>query len=182
MSFKNVFSISLIVLFGFNALGQNYESKWTIGLNVGAAMYTNIDGEAVGSTFTDQPIRLNISRYVFKNFTLDAAFATSVLDTQKYSTLDGAVRYDFGTSNDNSVPYVLLGTSIVTGIKTTGTYNLGVGNTFWFFPNYGLNFQLMYKYSPDNYESQRSHFYPTVGVVYSFKSRNMTTRLWNNRY
>lgn len=163
---------------------QNEDDKWVIGLNIGSVLYSNADADKVGGAYIDQIPRINISRYLFKNLTLDAAFGTTFLDPQKYTTLDGILRYDFGTSYENVVPYVLLGGSFITATQLTPTLNFGAGNTFWILPNYGLNIQVMYKFSESrfNVNNQYSHLYTTIGLVYSFKSRNMSRRLWDMKH
>lgn len=181
MKHKNIYIFTLFLFFGLQLSSQNFDNKWTVAIGGGAAMYSNAAGEVVGGALTDQSIRINVSRYLFENFTLDAAYSLSLFDSQKYTSLDATVRYDFETSNYNTVPYILVGTSIVNQIKSTPTLNFGFGNTFWLFENYGLNFQLMYKYSASKYETQRSHLFPSLGFVYSFGSRNLNPRVWNFR-
>jgi hypothetical protein len=181
MKHKKIYLLIFFLCLGIQLNGQNFDNKWTVAFGGGAAMYTNAAGEIVGGALTDQSFRVNFSRYFFNNFTLDAAFSLSLFDSQKYTSIDATVRYDFGTSNYNTVPYILVGTSIVDQIKSTPTLNFGFGNTFWLFQNYGLNFQLMYKYSANKYETQRSHLFPSVGFVYSFGPRNLNPRVWNSR-
>jgi hypothetical protein len=179
MKVKNIILSTLFVAFSCALSAQNNSSKWTFGISAAAAMYGNSDGKIAGSgAYVDQPIRFNVSRYVYKGMTLDAAFATSLFDAKSYTTFDGALRYDFRTSYDTAVPYVLIGGSFISAVKLTPTLNFGVGNTFWFSPSYGLNVQLLYKFSESKFESQRSHLYPSFGLVYSFGERSMNPRLW----
>jgi hypothetical protein len=175
---------TLIFLFflSFSLVSQNSENKWTVGFSLASAKYTDFQGKILGSSFINQSPRINISRYLFKNLTLDAGFSTSIFDEQKYTTLDGILRYDFGTSYDNVVPYLLIGGSIVSGVKMTPVLNFGAGNTFWIKPNYGINLQVIYKYSEDKFESQYSHIYTSIGIIYSLNSRNMNPRLWDRKH
>ena len=113
---------------------------------------------------------------------MDASFFASVLDTQEYTSLDETMHYDFSASYDNVVPYVLLGGSFITADQLTPKLNFGVGNTFWFSTSYGVNFQLMYKFSETRFTTQFSHFYCSIGLVYSFKPRNMNMRLWDRKH
>lgn len=69
----------------------------------------------------------------------------------KYTTFDAVLRYDFGTFMDNVVPYVVIGGSFISAVETTPTLNLGAGNTFWIKENYGVNVQVLYKYSEDRF-------------------------------
>lgn len=180
---KNYFILAFLLV-TLSLSSQNSDNKWIIGVNIGSVLYSNTDADKVGGAYIDQIPRINISRYLFKNLTLDGAFGTTLIDSNKYTTLDGTLRYDFGTSYENVVPYVLLGGSFITATQLTPTLNFGAGNTFWIFPNYGLNLQVMYKYSETrfNVNNQYSHLYTTIGLVYSFKSRNMNRRLWDMKH
>lgn len=100
---------------------QNSDNKWTFGLSAASALYFQQDGKKVGGTFINQTPRVSVSRYLFNNLTMDASFSTSGLDTQEYTSLDGTMRYDFGASYDNLVPYVLLGGSFITADQLTPT-------------------------------------------------------------
>lgn len=173
------FILLAIIAFSFQSNAQNEDQKWVVGASIAGAKYSFEAGKIVGGQLAYQSPRFNISRYIFKGFTLDAAFATAIGDNQKYTTFDGALRYDFGTSENNVVPYVLVGGSILSAIETSSTLNFGAGTTFWFSSKYGLNMQLLYKLSPTNYESQRSHIYPSIGLVYSFGNRSLNPRIWN---
>ena len=168
--------IIFLLAFTIHIKSQNIQQKWTAGISLAGAKYTYI-----GPPLVEVSPRLNISRYIFKGLTLDMGFAKDVIgDTQTYTTFDGAFRFDFGQSNYNTVPYILIGASALKGKVITGTMNLGVGNTFWFSSKYGLNFQLIYKYSRDIIQSQRSHLYPSLGLVYSFSARNLNPRIWHD--
>ncbi|WP_439127851.1 hypothetical protein [Polaribacter sp.] len=174
------FILIAIVAFSFQSKAQNENQKWSFGVSIAGAKYSLEAGKVVGGQLAYQSPRLNISRYIFKGFTLDAAFATAIGDNQKYTTFDGAIRYDFGTSENNVVPYLVVGGSIISALRPTSTTNFGGGTTFWFSPKFGLNMQLLYKLSPTNYESQRSHLYASFGLVYSLGNRSLNPRLWDN--
>jgi hypothetical protein len=161
---------------------QNSENKWVFGVSLGSAVYSDEEDRKKGGVFVSQVPRINISRYMFKNITFDAALGFAAIDTEDYTTFDGIIRYDFGTSYNNVVPYVLLGGSFISASQLTPTLNFGAGNTFWIFPNYGLNFQIMYKFSEAQFSSQFSHLYTSIGLVYSFKSRNLNPRLWDMKH
>ncbi|WP_299672366.1 hypothetical protein [uncultured Polaribacter sp.] len=148
--------------------------------HLASAKYSFEDAKTVEGEWVFQSPRFNISRNLFKNLTLDAGFAAALGDAQKYTTFDGAIRYDFGTSKNNVVPYVLLGGSFISAIRFTPTLNFGAGTTFWFTPKYGLNMQFMYKFSETRFESQKSHIYTSVGLVYSFGNRSLSPRLWEH--
>ena len=172
--------IIFLLAFTIHVKSQNKQQKWTAGISLAGAKYTLEAGKIVGGQVAFQVPRINISRYIFKGLSLDFGFATALGDTQTYTTFDGSFRFDFGQSNYNVVPYILIGASSLKGKVITGTMNLGVGNTFWLSSKYGLNFQLIYKYSKDIIQSQRSHLYPSLGLVYSFSARNLNPRIWQD--
>ena len=173
---KRIFLIiSFFYAFIFHFKAQNKQQKWVAGISLAGAKYT----------YNSRPLvyvspRLNISRYIFKGLILDAAFATRIGGGESYTSFDGALRYDFGRSNYNVVPYILVGASYLKGKVITGNSNFGIGNTFWFSQKLGMNLQVMYKYLKDDIDTQKSHIYPSVGIVYSFSHRNLNPRLWGN--
>jgi hypothetical protein len=114
------------------------------------------------------------------NITFVGSFSSTIGGNKKYTTFDGLVRYDFGTSQNIFVPYVLIGGSLINASSVTPTINFGAGNTYWFSDKYGFNFQIMYKYSEDEFTSQKSHFMISVGFVYSFGLRSMQPRVWEH--
>jgi len=168
--------IIFLLAFTIQIKSQNKQQKWAAGISLAGAKYTYN-----GPPVVEVSPRLNISIYIFKGLSLDLGFAKDVIgDVQAYTTFDGAFRFDFGRSNHNIVPYILIGASSLKGKDITSTMNLGVWNTFWVLPKYGLNFQLIYKYSKDIIQSQRSHLYPSLGLVYSFSARNLNPRVWQD--
>ena len=180
---KKLLFITLLLFLTSSLISQNRENKWTIGLSLASAKYfTKTQARKVGGEFVYQSPRINISKYLFKGLTLDAGFSTAIGDSQKYTNFDGAIRYDFGKSDENVVPYIMLGGSFISALSFTPTLNLGAGSTFWVSQKIGLNLQFMYKYSQDRFTSQFSHIYTSVGVVYSFGSRSLVPRLWNSRH
>lgn len=182
MSNKNFICTVLFLLCAISLVAQNKESKWTAGISLASAKYTVTQSKVVGGEFVFQTPRFNISRYFAKGFKLDAGFATALGDSQKYTTFDGTLRYDFNRSDENTVPYIMLGGSFISAKAFTPTLNFGVGNTFWFSQKYGINIQAMYRLSQDKFSSQTSHLYTSVGVVYSFISRSLVPRLWQQKH
>ena len=172
--------ILLLIAFAVQVSAQNEEQKWTAGISIAGAKYSLDDCLVVGGQLAYQSPRLNIARYVFKGLILDVGFATSVGDKQKYTTFDGLLRYDFGASKKSMVPYVLVGGSFINAIRYTPTVNLGTGTTFWFNSKIGLNLQVIYKFSETKFQSQRSHIYASLGLVYRFGNRFLNQRLWED--
>ena len=189
MMFRAPILFIIALLFSFHLVAQSESNKWVVGAGISVAKFGNTDIGYIGDQFNFQIPRLNVSRHLFKGLTLDAGISFNTLDKipgileneVSYFSIDGATRYDFGMSNDNLVPYVVLGAGIVktTGIMTP-TYNFGGGGTYWLNSRYGINTQLIYKYSSENFTSMRSHLHFSVAVVYSLKQRSVIDRLWTN--
>ena len=181
MNFSCKFLVISFLVLSTSLYSQNEQAKWSVGISLASAKYyTDYQAKIVGGMWAYQTPRLNISKYIFGGLTLDAGVSTTIGDDQKYTTLDGALRYDFGASYKNVVPYLLIGGSFISAKSFTPTANVGVGNTFWFSQNYGLNMQFLYKYSEDKFTSQFSHIYTSVGLVYSFGNRSMNPRIWES--
>lgn len=187
---KSSIQILFILFIGYQSIGQSNESKWVLGASVSVAKFSFSDRSLIGDQYNFQVPRINISRYFFKELTLDASFSFNTIDevaglyknATPYKALDIMVRYDFGTSFENFVPYVAFGGGLVQMTRrTTSTYNFGTGFTYWLNSNYGVNSQLLYKYSQQSYTSMRSHAFFSVGVVYSFKWRNHNPRVWERK-
>lgn len=187
--FKSLNFFLVFFFVGAQLVGQNKESKWVVGASIGVVKFASEDSRFIGEQFIFQMPKLNVSRYFYNGLTLDAAISFNTIDevgslyknNVSYLSLDGALKYDFGTSNNNLVPYVLLGSSLLkTTYKMTPTLNIGGGGTFWLNSRYGFNMQLLYKSSAESFESMRSHTYFSFGLVYSLKPRTLVPRLWNH--
>jgi hypothetical protein len=159
---------------------QNANNKWTFAINLASVPYLITGGGTIGSSLLNQSPRFSLARYMFYNTTFVGSFSTAIGVKKKYTTFDGIIRYDFGTSKDTFVPYVFIGGSLINAFILTPTTNFGVGNTYWFSDAFGLNLQIMYKDSQEKYASQKSHFMTSVGFVYSFGLRSMQPRVWEH--
>ncbi len=189
---KKFFFLIISLLFSFFVNSQNLDSKWVIGAS---SSLTIFEDYTLGERFNSQIPKINISRYVFSSFSLDVGLTSSVINKVdgifsnafNYFSLDGSVRYDFNLSNENLVPYIGLGASIVGGpetlpsSKTTATLNFLFGGTYWISNHWGLNAQYIYKFSPEEYESMISHTQLTAGLVYSLNPRPLVRRIWDRR-
>ena len=170
----NILITVFLIIFSFQLKAQSEKQKWTAGISLASAHYLiDFQADVLGGGYIFQTPRFNISRYMFSDITFDAGISASIFDDQTYTSFDGIARYDFGTSKNNVVPYILLGGSFITAKVLTPTVNIGAGNTFWFSQNYGFNLQAMFKYSEARFESQFSHFYTSIGLVYSFRGRSL---------
>ena len=180
MKFK--YTIVVFLFLSIPLLSQNSENKWVFGLDIASANYSNSKGNILGGSFIKQSPRISLARYMFSNITFVGSFSTSFGAPQKYVTYDGLARYDFGTSQNNVVPYVLFGGSFIKARALTPTVNFGAGNTLWLSNHFGFNFQFLYKFSEDKFTSQKSHIMLSFGLVYSLEARILNPRFWNQHH
>ena len=174
--------LSFLFLFlTISMFGQNSSSKWTFGVDLASVKYSETDGknQYIGAMFISQSPRFSLAKHMFPGVTFVGSVSTSIGDDADYTTFDGVARYDFKTSQNSTVPYVLIGGSFVKALRLTPTMNIGAGSTFWFSDKYGVNIQAMYKVSQEKFSSQRSHLMTSIGLVYSFKGRNTNPRIWD---
>ena len=195
ITMKRTLIIISLFWFGFQSFSQNKDSKWTLGFSGSLINFGNTGPNSVGDRFVAQVPKISFSRYLGSGFTFD--FGGTISTVKKieglfgnrfdYYSLDGAFRYDFGSSSENLVPYVGIGMGWIAGPNTiansndTPTVNYIFGGTYWFAPRFGLNAEFTYKFSKEDYESMRSHTQISAGFVYSFKPRSLVQRLWHKR-
>lgn len=179
MKIKRVLLSFIVVLFFKVANAQSEHNRWVMGASIGGVFYPkNMERQNIDSNKFQMPI-FTLAGYVNKLITIESSIGFSAFTTQEYLTFDGALRYTFLKETEQIAPYLLLGGSFIAAKAITPTLNFGAGSTFWVSSNYGINLQITYKYSKNSFESQGSHFYPSVGVVYSFKPRGKYAR-WCN--
>lgn len=183
---SKIFFVLLFV--GGQAIAQSKENKWVVGASIGMAKFASEDAAFIGDQFNFQIPKINATRYFFNGLSLDASVAVAVFksfpgvfnNSISYLSIDTSIKYDFGTSNENLVPYFLFGGSFINSSNTmTPTLNVGGGGTFWLNTTYGVNIQLLYKAISDTNLTLRSHTYFSIGAVYSFKPRTIVPRLWD---
>lgn len=193
---KRIVALAMLICMYSTSYAQNQEHKWAVGLS-GSFVSFGDSGKTspLQEQFNFQVPRINVTRYMFGGLSLDAGVTLSVLDeidgfyqnAFNYFSLDGNIRYDFNLSDENLVPYIAIGGSIVgapdniEGAKATPTLNFSFGGTFWISHHWGLNVQGTYKYSSDSFESMRSHSQLSAGIVYSISPRVLVYRLWDGR-
>ena len=170
----------LFLLLTMSLYSQSADNKWTFGLDLAFVKYSDADALTLGGAYVKQIPRFSLAKYMFSGVTFVGSVSTSIGDNKKYTTFDGVARYDFGTSRNNVVPYIFVGGSLVKAASLTPTLDFGAGNTFWFSNKYGLNIQMMYKFSQGRFSNQKSHIMPSIGIVYSFIGRSLNPRLWNS--
>ena len=193
---KKIVFLVLLLSISLTSKGQNSDSKWVLGVS-GSFVSFGEDGlnSNIKEQFNVQLPKINVSRYLFSGLSLEAGLtygAISEVDgffgnAFDYFSLDGAVRYDFNLSDENLVPYIAIGGSIIgapstiSGSVATNSYNFSFGGTFWISHQWGLNAQATYKSVPEEYQSMISHSQLSVGVVYSISPRVLVYRLWDGR-
>ena len=180
-----IFLLSLSV-----AAAQSKKCKWVVGVS---GSYVGFENNSLGEHYNSQFPKINLTRYLFSGLSFGASITISGLgDVESlfsnhfsYNSFDGYLRYDFNLSDNNFVPYLVLGRSLIGAPETiensekTLTSNLAFGSTFWVTNHWGLNGQIMYKISPEKYNSMVNHQQLTVGLVYSFRARVLVRRVWD---
>ncbi|WP_343328758.1 hypothetical protein [Polaribacter staleyi] len=188
MNRKFKFLVLTFFIFTLHNFSQNEEHKWAVSLGSGAVIYSVENAPAVGGRYIPQFPRVSVAKYMFKNVTFVGSISGTFRDSQKYTTLDGEARYDFGTSKNTINPYVVIGGSFVKSKHFLPTLNFGIGGTLWISNHFGLHGQLLHKYNDKKFNSQRSHTFLSAGLVYRFSlfgGRNGTNggfnrkRLWD---
>lgn len=182
--------ILIILLFSLKGFSQDNENKWAITFGSGLVTYAEEDASAMNGKYIAQFPRLSVATYIFENVTLVGSISTDFNDDlQNYTTFDGELRYDFGTSKNRISPYVLAGGSIIDGVLTLPTLNIGAGATLWISDHVGLNGQIMYKYNAGGFRSQLTHTFLSGGIVYRFSStgnkggrETERKRLWERKH
>lgn len=168
----------LLFIFSFYVNAQKENNNWAFSVDLAMANYSDADSKALKEYSIVQFPRLSIARYMSYNFTLGGAFSAA-FGNQKYITFDAFSRYDFGTSEQIFVPYAVVGGSFIMAEEITPTVNAGLGGTFWFFENYGFKLQALYKFSSEQFSSQRSHTMFSAGLVFNFGKTQKTIVGWN---
>lgn len=179
MTVSNSFKIFLVGLMfsTISANCQNFNEKWGIGLNVSSVLYSEKDGPKVGGRLIATVPGISVSRYLGDRFTLSATFSNSIRDSQQYLSSDFALSYDIFNPDRSLRPYILGGLGVVNLLDSGLTINVGSGATLWVSKSIGLNGQLQYKMSTFGGEFQRSHFFSSMGIIYSFQP-SRSKRIW----
>lgn len=168
----------LLFIFSFQVNAQKENNNWAFGVDLALVKYPKTDVEGLDEASIVQFPRLSVARYMSHNFTLGGAFSAA-FGNQKYITFDAFSRYDFGTSEQIFVPYIMVGTSFILAEEVTPTINAGLGSTFWFFEDYGLKLQVLHKLSGKKFSSQISHTMFSAGLVFNFGRTKESHVGWN---
>lgn len=150
---------------------KNYE--WQLGVGFGITKFSDEDAVFIEDKHQLQIPRVNITAPVTDHISVDAAvsvntFGLEIIENSAfYFSLDGSVRYHVEVT-ENFMPYVFTGVSLTdSSHKLTATLNVGAGATYWINNLLGFNAQAYYKYSPNGFESMRSHLQFTGSMVFA---------------
>lgn len=168
MKKRFTFFVFFLLFMCVTSFSQNEEKKWTLTFGSGSVLYSPERALAVGGRYIAQLPRFSAGRYLSNSLTFVGSISSAYQDTQKYTTLDGEFRYDFGTSENTITPFLLLGGSFITAKRLTPTVNIGGGGTLWISEKLGLNGVIMYRLNEKRFSSQRSHAFGSLGLVYRF--------------
>ena len=180
----------LLLSLSISSPSQNKENKWVLGVSSSLVIFQN---NSLGESYNSQLPKINLSRYLFPGFSIDGSVTQGALgeieglitNQFNYNSLDGYIRYDFNLSDNNLVPYLAVGASLIGAPSTienasaTSTLNMAFGGTFWITHHWGLIGQYTYKASPELSTSMVNHTQLTAGIVYSFRPRILVRRLWD---
>jgi len=172
MFYRNLIIAIFLCSFSF-VFSQTKNYEWQLGVGFGIAKFSNENAIFIEDADLLQIPRLNITAPITDHISVDAAVSVNTFDLEIiknnafYFSLDGSVRYHVEVT-ENFMPYVFTGVSLVdSSYKLTATLNVGAGATYWVNNLLGFNAQAYYKYSPNSFESMRSHIQLTGSMVFA---------------
>ena len=190
---KIVFLINIFLL-SWLSNAQSEESKWVVGLSTSLVILNNNERDRIQDGHNFQFPKINVVRYLTSGVSFDASMTLGVVGIDPivknpfdYFSLDGTLRYDFNLSDDNFVPYVGIGGSLINApstipnSKTSANLNLTFGSTLWVSNYFGINAQGTYKNPLQQAQGMVNHMQLSVGLVYSFSTRYSSLRSWRDR-
>lgn len=189
--FKKLFIINLFVLISTLSYSQTSQigPNWQIGISAGIVKFSDKDASYIGDKHLSQIPRFNATRRINDNFSIDAALSFGSFDSSSsfittnnvpYFSFDISGRYKYLKTIEKLDPYVFVGGSLVdSSRKMTPTANIGTGVSYWFSDNFGFSTQVYYKHSLESFESMRSHFQFTAGIIFGLNLGNKAKRNGN---
>lgn len=177
VKFKFVIILVILLLSKIGLNAQESTDKWGFGLNVASVFYSDAAAAVVGGRYIATVPGISVSRYLGHKMTISATFSNAINDDMQYFSSDFNLSYDIFNPEGFLRPYLLAGVGVVNLLDTGLTLNLGGGGTLWVTKNIGLHAQLMYKMKTLGGEFQKSHFFSSAGIVYSF-STGRNKRIW----
>ncbi|PKH49905.1 hypothetical protein CXF68_03945 [Tenacibaculum sp. Bg11-29] len=163
-----------------NLFSQNLNDSWQIGIGMGVTKFSKSDAAFIGDAYLFQTPVVNLTMPIGERLSINGAMSFNTINdigvisnSANYFSMDGSLRYNFNAVFEKFAPYVFAGGSIVDSeLKMTPTINIGAGGIYWLNDKIGINPQVYYKHSLENYESMRSHIQGTLSVVFKLD--------WNN--
>jgi hypothetical protein len=162
----------IVFLVTMNIQSQN---NFEVGISGSVVRFSEENAAFIGDRHLFQIPMINVAYKLNKKFSLNAEVAFNTINdigimanSVKYTSYGGAIRYYFNNSSRLNT-YALIGATLVQSeLKNTPTLNLGIGNSYWISDRFGINAQVIYKFSDSSFESMRSHFQFTFGILYNF--------------
>lgn len=178
----------------YEQIGHN----WQIGVGGGLVKFSDKDVVFIGDKHLVQVPRFNATKRINSVLSVDAAISFGSFDTSTkliaknnvpYFSFDVSARYRYISTLEKFDPFIFVGGSIVDSNpsrKTTPTFNIGTGITYWFTKMFGFSSQVYYKHSLKSFESMRSHLQFTAGIVFglnlSSNGRRGSTSCYYNQH
>lgn len=171
-------------LISLGAFSQSESSPWVVGVGVNAVDFfpTKMDAELTGNNvgmfneITNAQDHWNIGGpkfFVTRHFKDKLSVNASItfnnikrlgdnkIKSRSYRAFDIAAHYYFLGSENLFNPYAYAGGGYVAiGDSGWGIMNVGVGSSYWFSSNFGLNIEAGYKHS-----SKVPHFNYSLGLI-----------------
>ncbi|WP_157821847.1 outer membrane beta-barrel protein [Tenacibaculum sp. Bg11-29] len=177
---KNRILLITVLCFSMNLFSQNLNDSWQIGIGMGVTKFSKSDAAFIGDAYLFQTPVVNLTMPIGERLSINGAMSFNTINdigvisnSANYFSMDGSLRYNFNAVFEKFAPYVFAGGSIVDSeLKMTPTINIGAGGIYWLNDKIGINPQVYYKHSLENYESMRSHIQGTLSVVFKLD--------WNN--
>ncbi len=124
--------------------------------------------------------KINITRYLSKRFSADISFAMNKIkiigehkiDEISYQTIDARLQYSFLKDNYKFSPNISIGIGR-TWLDNIGseTLNGGLGITYWFTEQFGINGMASYKYTLGKQPKILQHLCYSASIVFRFGSK-----------
>lgn len=169
--FALFFSAICLNSYSQSTVGHN----WQFGIGGGLVRFSDKDAPYIGDKHLMQIPRFNATKRITEDFSADLAVSFGSFDSSlinnnvPYFSFDLSARYKYIQGVEKLDPFIFVGGSVVDSHprrRTTPTFNIGTGVSYWIAENIGLSTQLYYKHSLDSYESMRSHIQITGGVIF----------------
>lgn len=169
---KNVISLFVLFLIGINVQSQN---NLEVGLSSSIIKFSDKSAAIIGDKHLFQTPTLNIAYKFNDTFSVNAEVSFSMIksigvisNSINYNSYGLSVRYHLGSFN-RFKPYAFVGGTMVKAeLKRTPTLNFGIGNSYWLTDRLAISTQIAYKFSENRFESMKSHFQFSGGIIYSF--------------